>query len=89
MKLIVHVVAHTTLARKYCDMKTEKTFENLELTWSYITTCTSVGCHDCAHNMLKYTEQQKDNDAVDFGDMASCPKCGCIKFDGVHPGIDQ
>jgi len=68
-------------------MKKEKTFENLELTWSYITTCTSAGCHNCGHNMLKYTEQQKYNDDVDFGDMASCPKCGCRTFDGVHPGL--
>lgn len=69
-------------------MKKEKNFKNLELTWSYITTCISAGCHNCGHDMLEYTEQQKDNDSVDFGDMALCPACGCTTFDGVHPGLD-
>jgi len=69
-------------------MKIDTPFKDLEATWSYLTNCKSARCHDCGHEMLKYVEQQKNNDNVDFGDMASCPKCGCLTFDGVHSDKD-
>jgi len=58
-------------------------FKDLEANWSYLASCESVGCHNCGHDMLEHTEKLKDDDDVDFGDMASCPICGCITFDGV------
>lgn len=66
-------------------MNEKKEFKNLQITWSYITTCTYVLCPNCKMDMIEYTELKKDDDNVDFGDIAEC-KCGNHYFSGRHTG---
>lgn len=64
-------------------MNERKEFKNLTVTWSYITTCTHVECSKCGNAMSTYTEKLKEDDKVDFGDLAQC-SCGNTTFNGIH-----
>ncbi|HHR6116719.1 TPA: hypothetical protein ACS72I_000320 [Providencia alcalifaciens] len=65
-------------------MKDDK-FKNQQQTWAYLGLCCDITCSDCGEGMSGYIEEKKDDDKVDFHDLATC-SCGNDRFNGTYIG---
>ncbi|WP_311753572.1 hypothetical protein [Proteus columbae] len=65
-------------------MKSNK-FKNQQQTWAYLVDCSDITCSGCGEELYDYVEKKKDDDSVDFHDLATC-YCGHDRFNGTYIG---